>query len=136
MSNLQAVKEVTTNDSTGFSKDEVMAMQRAVVNLFTRWSLTDDQACVLLGAIGKRTYQRWKDGEFGTVKVDLATRLSTLLGIHKALRLLFVEPQRGYEWIKKPNEAFTQKSALEVMLGGQLTDLIRVRRYLDASRGH
>ncbi len=136
MSKLQVVKEAISESRSEFSKDEVVAMQRAVVNLFNRWSLTDDQACVLLGAIGKRTYQRWKEGEYGVVKVDLATRLSTLMGIHKALRLLFVEPQRGYEWIKKPNAVFTQKSALDVMLGGQLTDLIRVRRYLDASRGN
>ena len=136
MSKLQVVKEAISESRSAFSKDEVVAMQRAVVNLFGHWSLTDDQACVLLGAIGKRTYQRWKEGEYGVVKVDLATRLSTLMGIHKALRLLFVEPQRGYEWIKKPNAVFTQKSALDVMLGGQLTDLIRVRRYLDASRGN
>ncbi len=136
MSKLQVVKEAISESRSEFSKDEVVAMQRAVVNLFNRWSLTDDQACVLLGAIGKRTYQRWKEGEYGVVKVDLATRLSTLMGIHKALRLLFVEPQRGYEWIKKPNAVFTQKSALDVMMGGELTDLIRVRRYLDASRGN
>ncbi len=62
-------------------------------------------------------------------------RLSNLMGIHKALRIIFREPQRGYAWIKKPNAAFTDKSALEVMLGGELTDLMRVRRYLDAERG-
>ena len=45
------------------------------------------------------------------------------------------EPQRGYAWIKAGNAAFAGKSALEVMLGGELTDLMRVRRYLDAERG-
>ena len=136
MSNLHVVKETVANDNPGFSKNEAVAMQRAVINLFNRWALTDDQACVLLGSIGKRTYQRWKDGEFGSVKIDLATRLSNLMGIHKALRLLFVEPQRAYEWVKKPNDAFANKSALDIMLEGQLTDLIRVRSYLDANRGH
>ena len=57
------------------------------------------------------------------------------MGIHKALRLIFAEPQRGYDWIKAANAAFGGKSALEVMLGGELTDLMRVRRYLDAERG-
>ena len=136
MSGLQVVEDAVLGHSSDFSKEEIVAMQRAVVNLFNRWSLTDDQACVLLGAIGKRTYQRWKEGEFGTVKIDLATRLSNLLGIHKTLRLLFTEPKRSYEWIKKPNAVFSNKSALDIMLAGQLTDLIRVRRYLDASRGN
>ena len=57
------------------------------------------------------------------------------MGMHKALRILFREPERGYRWIKAPNEAFGGASALEVMLGGELTDLMRVRRYLDSERG-
>jgi hypothetical protein len=47
----------------------------------------------------------------------------------------FREPQRGYRWIKAGNEAFAGRSALDIMLGGELTDLMRVRRYLDAERG-
>ena len=35
----------------------------------------------------------------------------------------------------RPNDAFAGRSALEMMLGGELTDLMRVRRYLDAERG-
>jgi hypothetical protein len=57
------------------------------------------------------------------------------MGIHKALRIIFLDPQRGYDWIKAPNAAFGGRSALAVMLGGELTDLMRVRRYLDAERG-
>jgi hypothetical protein len=56
------------------------------------------------------------------------------MGIHKALRTIFREPARGYGWIKAPNEIFAGQSALDVMLGGELTDLMRVRRYLDAER--
>ena len=40
-----------------------------------------------------------------------------------------------YAWIKAPNQAFDGGSALAVMLKGELTDLMRVRRYLDAARG-
>ena len=48
---------------------------------------------------------------------------------------IFSEPQRGYEWIRAGNSAFGGASALDVMLGGELTDIMRVRRYLDAERG-
>ena len=44
-------------------------------------------------------------------------------------------PARAYGWVKRPNEAFAGRSALQVMLDGELTDLMRVRRYLDAARG-
>lgn len=32
-------------------------------------------------------------------------------------------------------KVFGNRTALDVMLGGELTDLMRVRRYLDAERG-
>jgi hypothetical protein len=57
------------------------------------------------------------------------------MGIHKALRIIFAEPARGYAWVRAPNAAFGGRSAAEVMLGGDFTDLMRVRRYLDAERG-
>ena len=114
---------------------EAEAMARAVVNLFQRWELTDAEACTLLGGISLATYGRWKHGQIARIGVDLQTRLSLLMGIHKALRLLFTEPQRTYAWVKKPNAAFNGKSALAIMLGGQMTDLLRVRHYLDAVRG-
>src|SRR3546814_8545323 len=85
------------------------------------------QAAVLLGDIAARTYQRWKQGEYGRWNVDLAARLSNLIGIHKALRLLYTETDRGYRWIQAPNRAFGDRSALEIMLGGQLTDRTRTR---------
>ncbi|MDZ5696038.1 MbcA/ParS/Xre antitoxin family protein [Chelativorans sp. M5D2P16] len=113
---------------------EAAAMFRAVVNLFGRWGLTDEQAGVLLD-LPARTYRRWKAGEIGRIDRDGKARLSNLMGIHKALRIIFREPQRAYDWVGKPNAAFGGRSALEVMLEGELTDLMRVRRYLDAERG-
>jgi len=107
-------------------------MFRATLNLFSLWDITDEEAATLLD-LPVRTYRRWKAGEIGRIDRDSKARLSNLMGIHKTLRIIFREPQRGYAWIKKPNSAFAQKSALEVMLGGELTDLMRVRRYLTRS---
>ncbi|MDP3781854.1 MAG: MbcA/ParS/Xre antitoxin family protein [Sphingopyxis sp.] len=131
---LVAIKGTVPPQAREFSTEEVQAMQRAVIRLFDHWGVTDAQAAVLLGDIAVRTYQRWKQGEYGRWNVDLAARLSNLIGIHKALRLLYTEADRGYRWIKAPNRAFGERTALEVMLGGQLTDLMRVRRYLDSYR--
>ena len=69
------------------------------------------------------------------VSRDGRARLSNLMGIHKALRIIFTEATRGYAWIRSANDAFAGASALDVMLGGELTDIMRVRRYLDAERG-
>jgi hypothetical protein len=113
---------------------EAAAMFRACVNLFRFWEITDEDAAVLLD-LPVRTYRRWKAGELGRIDRDGKARLSNIMGIHKALRVIFRESQRGYAWIKAANTAFANRSALEVMLGGELTDLMRVRRYLDAERG-
>ena len=113
---------------------EGAAMFRAVLNLFAKWRLTDDQAARLLD-LPLRTFRRWKAEGPGRLGRDGKARLSNLMGIHKALRIVFRQPERGYRWIAAPNEAFAGASALEVMLGGELTDLMRVRRYLDSVRG-
>lgn len=120
--------------SAPLTEVETAAMLRAALALFGKWGLTDDQAAVVLD-LPLRTYRRWKAGDAGRIDRDTGARLSNLLGIHKALRLIFREPERGYRWIKAPNAAFGGATALDVMLGGELTDLMRVRRYLDAERG-
>ena len=116
------------------TEEEAAAMFRAAVRLFAHWDITDEQAATLLD-MPVRSYGRWKAGDLGRIDRDGKARLSNLLGIHKALRIIFEDAARGYRWIKAPNEAFAGRSALEVMLGGELTDLMRVRRYLDAERG-
>lgn len=113
---------------------EGAAAFRAALNLFRLWSVTDENAAILLD-LPIRSYRRWKAGEIGRIDRDAKARLSNLMGIHKALRIIFREPQRGYAWIQAPNAAFGGRTALEVMLGGELTDLMRVRRYLDSERG-
>jgi uncharacterized protein (DUF2384 family) len=114
--------------------EEAAAMFRAVLNLFRLWDVSDEQAAIILD-LNRRTYARWKAGDLGRIGRDGKARLSNLMGIHKALRTIFRDAARGYAWIKAPNEIFDNQSALEVMLGGELTDLMRVRRYLDAERG-
>jgi uncharacterized protein (DUF2384 family) len=114
--------------------DEAHAMFRACVNLFRLWQVSDAEAAVLLD-LPARTFARWKTGTIGRIGRDQKARLSNLMGIHKALRIIFREPARAYSWIKTPNHVFGGRSALDIMVSGELTDLMRVRRYLDAERG-
>ena len=113
---------------------EAAASFHAVRNLFGKWGLTDEQAATLLD-LPLRTYRRWKAEGPARMTRDGRARLSNLLGIHKALRIVFREPERGYRWVRAANGAFGGASALDVMLRGELTDLMRVRRYLDSERG-
>lgn len=116
------------------SDAEAGAAFRAVMNLFRLWGVSDVEAATILDLPG-RTLARWKAGGIGRIGRDGRARLSNLLGIHKALRIVFREPSRGYAWVKAANDAFAGRSALDIMLGGELTDIMRVRRLLDAERG-
>jgi hypothetical protein len=63
------------------------------------------------------------------------SRIGYLLGIHRALRTLFSNPENVYGWINKENDDFGGQSPLQRMLGGEIIDLAYVRQYLDALRG-
>lgn len=114
---------------------EAGALARATVNLFKAWGLSDAEACTLLGGLSPRTWARWKDGGFGRIDRDLRMRMAHLMGIHKGPRYLFKEPARGYQWIRKPNAAFDGRSALDMMLRGEMSDLAAMRDWIDAERG-
>jgi hypothetical protein len=124
--------EFLTGSYTGAERD---AMQRAVINLFSKWGVKDADAAVILGGLSTKTVQRWRDGDYGRVSRDMADRMSNLLGIHKALRVVFSDPKRGYDWMNAENSAFADVSALDVLRRGGMEDLIRIRRYLDSVRG-
>jgi hypothetical protein len=124
--------EVTAGEITQL---EAEAMLRAALRLFTLWQISDTEARVLLGQPALRTYGRWKAGEVASIPYDTARRLSYLMGIHKALRHLFKEPERAYAWVRRDNAVFGGQSALTRMLAGDVTDLAAVRSYLDAERG-
>lgn len=124
-----------TPAAPAITDDEAAALARTTVNLFRAWTLTDAEACTLLGDMAKRTWARWKDGQIGRIDRDLRMRMALLMGIHKGLRYLFRDPERGYAWIRKPNAAFEGHSALQVMLRGEMTDLIALRDWLNAERG-
>ena len=118
-----------------YTNEEVGAMLRAVLNLFEKWELTDAQAARLLGGVTTKSLQRWRAGNAPKPSLDMADRMSYLLGIHKALRLIFKDAARVYGWVNKPNDAFGGETALDVMLKGHMADLARVRLYLDSARG-
>jgi hypothetical protein len=124
----------SSSSSVEVTQEEAAAMLRAAFNLFARWQLDASQSRRLLGSPSERTFQRWKAGEVAAIPHDTICRLGDLMGIHKALRYMFTEPQRGYEWIRKPNIAFGERSALDRMMQGAPSDLTALRAYLDAER--
>ncbi|NGO54087.1 MbcA/ParS/Xre antitoxin family protein [Allomesorhizobium camelthorni] len=131
----QIVNTPAAAGTTLITDEEAGALARTTVNLFKVWNLSDAEACTLLGGMSSRTWARWKDGNIGRIDRDLRMRMAHLMGIHKGLRYLFKDPARGYAWIRKPNSAFGGRSALDLMLRGEMSDLSELREWIDAERG-
>ena len=118
------------------SKRTAAAALRTFFRLAQAWQLGVAEQTTLLG-VGRTTLYQWRQGKIGPLDRHLLERLSHLFGIYSSLNILFPVAERANAWIRKPNTAalFAGRSALERMLGGQVSDLYVVRQYLDAQRG-
>jgi len=96
------------------------------------WHIKTDEQRTILGNPSESIFYNLKNGEASVLSNDILERISSVLGIYKALITLFPTREQANAWLLKPNVAFQHKSALEVMLKGRRTHLREVRRYLDA----
>ncbi len=119
---------------SGAEAVRIPAVMDAFARLAEDWKLSTDEQLTLLGSPGRSTFFKWKKSG-GNLPQDTIERISHMLGIYKSLQILLPNPESADGWIKKPNAYFDDRSALEVMLDGQVVDIYRVREYLDAQRG-
>lgn len=113
-------------------------LARMVVQLLDHWRLSAvDQAMLLgLSAQSRSTVARYRKGEPLADNADLLARSGHLLGIHKALRILFPHDRDlAYGWVSAPNRRFGGAAPLEIMKRHGYEGMLAVRRYLDFERG-
>jgi hypothetical protein len=124
--------------TTGFDSEALgNAALTAFFHITAGWGLSADEERVLLGSPPRSTFFKWKSERAAKLSADTLERISYVMGIYKALRILLPNEESANAWVKKPNSAplFGGKSALAKMLAGRVIDLVDVRRYLDAERG-
>lgn len=116
--------------------DKAIAGLTAFFSIAEEWGLENEQQRMLLGSPGRTTFFDWKKRKKGHLSKDTLDRLSYLLGIYKALHILFSE-RSALQWLRNPNKdpLFNGRSPLDYMLSGHLVALADVRRYLDWARG-
>ena len=76
------------------------------------WNLTPSNQKILLGDIPNSTYSKYKKLPDVKLPHDMLERISYILGIYKALRILFPTLQQANEWVKKDNAAMPFKSSI------------------------
>ena len=110
---------------------------RTFMNIARAWALTVDEQRGLLGWPAASTYHKYKAGQVGTLPYDMLTRISLVLGVYKALHILYPDAALADRWVKLPNNhlLFGGNPALSLMLDGGIDGLTQTRRLLDARRG-
>jgi antitoxin Xre/MbcA/ParS-like protein len=100
------------------------------------WKLRDEDARGLLGGISNGAFYNLKRRPARTLDQDKLTRISLLVGIFKALNILY-SGKLADAWVQLPNAnpMFGGESPLACMIKGGVPAMIRVRQLLDARRG-
>lgn len=123
------------NDKAARERLSKSALQ-GFFKLAQAWKLRDEDACVLLGGLSSSAFYEWKKKPARLLEVDRITRISYLLGIYKALHILYGDTLAD-EWVRLPNRnvIFGGRTPLEYMQHGGLLAMQTVRQLLDARRG-
>jgi len=109
---------------------------RGFFNIMDRWGIRDEDARSLLGGISNGPYYVWKKQSVRLLSTDVLTRISYLVGIFKALQILYGE-KLANDWVQLPNtnRIFGGQTPLAYMKQGGIPAMQVVRRLLDARRG-
>ena len=122
-----------------FTKSQCVTGLRAAVGILEKWAASGDQACRIL-RISRSTYTRarQRDPDWAvTLDSDQMQRISFVLNIHAALRLVFDNPENvyGFPSMANENEFFNGRSPLEIMSQGDMISLYETFRRIDVLRG-
>ncbi len=111
------------------------AATRAFFSLLTHWKLRDEDARALLGGMSNGSFYQLKRSP-RTLDQDKLTRISLLVGIFKALNILY-SAKLADAWVQRPNTnpLFGGETPLARMVKGGVPAMMHVRQLLDARRG-
>ena len=121
------------------SKSQCAAALRTALNILGKWQASPDQACRIL-RISRSTFTRasQKDCAWAvSLDSDQLHRISLVLNIHAALRVVFDNPENVYGFVSMANHNpfFNGRSPLAVMTQGDMISLYETFRRIDALRG-
>jgi hypothetical protein len=137
----QPVTGFLTNGAPDLSSEAVQErLSRSGIPAFFKlidaWSVRDEAARQLLGGVSNGVYYQLKRGEKKTLDQDKLTRISLLVGIFKALNILYSR-KLADAWINLPNTnaMFAGQAPLAYLIRGGIPAFMRVRQLVDARRG-
>lgn len=112
------------------------AAVKGLIRIARHWKLRDDDTRALLGGMSNGSFYGLKSHASKTLDEDQLTRVSLLVGIFKALNILY-SPKLANAWMTLPNNnpMFAGEFPLNYARRGGIPALLRIRQLLDARRG-
>ena len=110
---------------------------KAATNIMASWG-ADAQLCQKILKIGKTTYHKYKSTPEKTkLSDDQLERISYILNMHQALRIVFSNPEnvKGFMGMVNHNDYFAGRAPLDVIGTGRFADLYEVAKRVDCLRG-
>lgn len=109
---------------------------RAFLKIAEAWKLKDADARNVLGGISNGSFYDLKAGRGRRLGQDRLTRVSLIIGIFKALNILYSR-KLADSWMLLPNTnpMFGGDTPLSYVVRGGVPALVKVRQLLDARRG-
>ncbi|HCB42999.1 MAG TPA: hypothetical protein DHW73_05005 [Pseudomonas sp.] len=117
-------------------KDMALVGLRTALNILTKWKTSTEQAGNIL-RVSRSTISRARTDKAVSLDEDQLKRVSLVLNIHSALRMLFDNPANvyGFMQMENHNEFFNGRSPLDVVQGGDMIALYETFRRIDSLRG-
>lgn len=110
---------------------------QVALNILDKWGCAPEQEWNILG-MKRSTYYRYREGG-GKPRLsrDQVERISYILNIHAALRVVFDNPENIYGFMSMANNNpfFNGRTALAVISTGNFGALYEVFKRIDALRG-
>jgi len=109
---------------------------KAVTKILENWGCSQSDTLAIL-RIGRSSFYNFKkDPTKARLDDDQLERLSHILNMHAALRIVFDNPEnvRGFMSMSNHNAYFEGRTPLEIIASGKFSDLYEVACRIDALR--
>ena len=129
--NTSALKDVKLSPTAS------MRGLQAVINILSKWECSPSQQCHILG-MKKSTFYSHKQSTSGvSLTIDQLERVSYILNIHAALRVVFDNPENvyGFMSMNNSNPYFNGKAPLDIISTGNFGALYETFKRIDSLRG-
>jgi hypothetical protein len=106
-------------------------------NICRECGCTQEEMMQMLGGVSRSTLAKYQKLPYIKLSRDMLERISYVLGIYKALRLMYPTAERANRRVRLATTElpFTGTSAMDYMTRGSMRHLMQTRRYFDAKRG-